>query len=58
MALEARLAALRLQEHGADPGAARQAHDALATSARRHGFGWLSQRLALMERLQRRGGTR
>lgn len=49
MALEARLAALRLQERG-DPEAARQARDALATTARQHGFGWLEQRLALTER--------
>lgn len=53
MALEARLAALDLQERGGDPAAARQAHDALATRARRLGFGWLEQRMALMRRSQR-----
>ncbi|MEO6967321.1 MAG: winged helix-turn-helix domain-containing protein [Rhodanobacteraceae bacterium] len=45
MALEARLAALRLQERGGDPAVAKAARVALTASARKLGYGWVLQRL-------------
>ncbi|OOG56849.1 hypothetical protein B0E48_12245 [Rhodanobacter sp. C03] len=47
MALEARLARVQVLEHGADPAAAREAHDELAKDADQHGYGWVMQRLAM-----------
>lgn len=48
MEFETRLAALRLQERGGDPAVTKTAYDALATSARSHGFGWVLQRMTAM----------
>lgn len=46
LAFEARLAALRVLQHGADRGAAGKARAALMADARRAGFGWVVQRAA------------
>lgn len=45
-AFEARLAMLRVLEHGNDTAAATSARDALIADARRAGFGWVGQRVA------------
>ena len=49
MALEARLAAVHLLERGSDRTAAKAARDALTTDARKAGFGWVDQRLAMTQ---------
>lgn len=46
MAFEARLAALRLQERGGDPSAAKASREALIARARSLGYSWILQRLA------------
>jgi DNA-binding winged helix-turn-helix (wHTH) protein/tetratricopeptide (TPR) repeat protein len=48
MEFETRLAALRLQQRGGDPAVTKTVYDALATSARGRGFGWVLQRMAGM----------
>ena len=48
MAMEARLAAVQLLARGNDAAAAKKARDDLAQSARTLGFGWVSQRIAMV----------
>ncbi len=48
MAMEARLAAVQLLGRGSNSAAATKAHDDLAASARQQGYGWVSQRLAMV----------
>lgn len=46
LAFEARLAGLRVLEHGDNPAAAKSARATLLTDARHAGFGWVAQRAA------------
>ena len=46
MALEANLAALRLQRRDGNPAAGKDARDALTANASKHGFRWVLQRMA------------
>lgn len=51
MAFEAKLAALRLQQGEGNGRAEKVARDALTARAKKSGFRWILQRIALMERL-------
>lgn len=49
LSFEARLGALRVLERGGDPAAIKPVRDALAADARKAGYGWVAQRLAMAQ---------